>query len=581
MRRYFALPDEIVSVVASPQASRFSTTLVYSFINFALATFGAMSQPGKSIYDFPFLDLACLTFMNLLMLVAHWLIHRRLRMARLALATAFAWLLSTFLSIAAGLSAIYALSGAPIPDYRIQSFFFDVISGSVNLAGYSVVIAAIARYRASSRALRQEMSNLALLRKGLATQISQLRERYSRQIRRDIEPVLADISQAIRSLDATAVMQRARAAIENVVLPLNRQIENYQPVELDDLPQLPGEVNSQIRLREVFNQRIQITTLILPFTTALVFAASLLGAFDYVFGDKGIAIGLLSLAVLQALQIGAVLVLRKFSLKILVAALVLVFTSIVFSVASVSVGTMILSSPNRDSVQFMQTGVMIILLVTGIFQMAIAITNSHLERVSRSNDDYADLLRSRDINLRALRLRISQAIHGDIQGKLRAVLLRVNSGGINEKNLPQLAEDLRHIEVVLQELGAELPIDFTSEIAALKEFWSGVCEIEIENKMLTIDSIASNPQLAEAAIEVVTEAVANAVKHGAAKSALVTFDSHESVVKIQVKNLLNNQAAPVLSTGGGSRRFDEICRSWSLVERDGHTVFECELISSK
>lgn len=581
MRKIFALPDEIVSVVASPRASRFSTTLIYSLINFALASFGSLSQPAKSIYDFPFLDIACLTFLNLLMLLAHWLIHKRLRIVRLALATAIAWLLSTFLAIAAGLAVIYAISGVAIADYRIHSFFFDVISGSVNLASYSIVIAAISRYRASSKALKRELGNLALLRKGLATQISQVRERYSSQVRRDVEPVLAEISQAIQSLDASAVMKRARAAIEQVVLPLNRQIENYHPVELEDLPELPSTVNSRISFKEVFNQRIQLSTLILPFTTALVFVASLLGAFDYVFGETGIAVGLLSLAALLILQVSAVLLLRQVNLNIFAAAIVLLFTSIAFSVMSVSIGTMILSSPNQDSVQFMQIGVLIILLVTGIFQMAIATTNSHLERVSKSNDDYASLLKNRDSNLRALRLRISQAIHGDIQGKLRAVLLRVNSGGINEQNMPQLTEDLKHIERVLQELGAALPIDFDTELNALKEFWSGVCELEFCDKSQTIRSIASDPELAEAAIEVLTEAVANAVKHGAAKTAWVTFDSQGSIVNIEVKNQASAQQVSPLSTGAGSRRFDELCRSWSLAEQDGHTVFECELISAK
>lgn len=581
MRKIFAFPSEIVSIIGSHQASRFSTTFTTAIISLTLSSIGLMAQPAKSVYDFPNLDSITFASLCALVTIANWLIHKKLRPKNRALATGLAWLVSTICSMAVAFSVVSLISQQPIPQYRLDSMFFDVLATFVNLASYSIVIAAIARYRQSSKALRSELSSLALLRKGVATQISQVRERYSRQVRGSVEPVLTELTAAIQALDANEVMQRARAAIEQVVLPLNREIETYVSSELDDIPEPPSDARSRITFREIFTQRIQLSSLILPFTTSIIFVASLLGAFVYIFGEQGLAAGLLSMVVLFIMQLATLWALRSLEINILFAAVVSFAACALAAMISVYAGASLLNTASIEAVKFLQLGVFIVTFAIAIFQIAIVTTNSHLERIAKLNDDYAALLKNRDAKLRKLKLRISNSIHADVQGKLRAVLLRVKSGGLREDNISQLTDDLNHIQAVLRELGAEREIDFLAELAALKEFWSGVCEIEFDKQPQALQLVSRDRDLAGATVEVIVEAIANAVKHGSAKTVNVTLDSEDEVLKLSVQNDTNPIRSSVPSTGSGSRRFDDLCRSWSLSERDSLTVFEAELISTK
>ena len=230
-----------------------------------------------------------------------------------------------------------------------------------------------------------------------------------------------------------------------------------------------------------------------------------------------------------------------------------------------------------DANAFLAFGVFLIVFLISFVQLINALSLNFLELTASTQEQYSRDLQKRDSGIRSLQNRVAKVIHADIQAKLRAILLRVKTGGITEANVAQLNQDLEYINSVIASIGAEEVVDFAVELDGLVEFWSGVCEIHLEVEDEFVDALANKSDLCQTTLDVVAEAVSNAVKHAEAKTATVRLELKPHSLQISVSNPASPTKIEAFSTGQGGRQLDRVATSWSLESTDSSTVLHVSI----
>lgn len=167
---------------------------------------------------------------------------------------------------------------------------------------------------------------------------------------------------------------------------------------------------------------------------------------------------------------------------------------------------------------------------------------------------------------RRLRRQIATQLHGTVGANLTAATMRLRQAidtGDTEKATNALFEARRLLDA---DLGAVLLAqagDVSTALEELAESWAGLVEV-----MTTVDVGSLNAPQIMAVVDVVTEAINNAVRHGGARMIEVSVTSKGRAVEVVV---MDDGRRPEVSVPGiGSRVFDEIAPgAWSREERPG------------
>lgn len=579
MRRIFSLPRELITIIGSPEASRFSTVFLFGIFYLIFGFIAPHDEMTDTYFVYPYSDTGLLVGFLILVPITGRFIHRKARESNRAPLTFLTWMLAAPAAVAISLFSISVLSGQPVVPERIASFAFDSIASFMNITSYSIVIASLVRYFKASQSLGREYSRLQRFQEGLEQQLEEVRNRYQEQVRSQIEPVLNQISEAVQNSDASNAMNNARQAIEEIVLPLNQQIASSPVAVFNELPDLADSNLLRASKPKMVDSRFVLAEAFLPLPTAIIFAASLIGTFSFFLGEMGFVVALLSLASLFVIQSILVLTLRRLRVGPLFSLITIVLVAPSASAVAVTVGSLVLAEPPIEILTYLAVGVSLAVLAFGLFQLSIKFAASRIEQREQYNAEFSRLLRRRDSALRTLRSRVSTTIHADIQGKLRAVLLRIKTGGLKPDNMQAVAADLKHVESVLANLGREEPLSFEQELEVLVEFWSGVCEIKASVSDLAKERLAKDRLLAKSVADVLGEAVGNAVKHAEAEKAEISIELEQDLLKLRVESPVASSVAESSSGGGGGRLFDEVCESWSLTSANSIVRFEGSLRS--
>lgn len=162
---------------------------------------------------------------------------------------------------------------------------------------------------------------------------------------------------------------------------------------------------------------------------------------------------------------------------------------------------------------------------------------------------------------------VSHVLHGPIQDAIAASLKRIQTMQPDALPGDSEAELIRnHIEDALQLLN-DSPIRNYSVERAVKELaalWSGLVDIEVNFDQKTVEVLDGAQTTSSILIEVVREAVSNAIRHGDATKievAITYVDSHDNV-HITVKN--NGKLLPTETTTGiGTKLLTDMTLEWS------------------
>lgn len=189
---------------------------------------------------------------------------------------------------------------------------------------------------------------------------------------------------------------------------------------------------------------------------------------------------------------------------------------------------------------------------------------------------------SRDLERRAVRLRqaqwfqnkmLSRALHGPIQAAVTASALRldaaIRAGEVDDRVVHRVRVELID---ALGTLGSAEPhlATIPEALTRLTATWEGLCEVSTVLPGDAADLLARDPVLRSCAIDIVTEAVSNAVRHGGATRAAVRIDLDHSGCDVILRITSDSSTDQGSGAGGlGSRILDDCTAEWRLDESPG------------
>lgn len=177
------------------------------------------------------------------------------------------------------------------------------------------------------------------------------------------------------------------------------------------------------------------------------------------------------------------------------------------------------------------------------------------------------------------RRRLARLVHSQVQARILATSARIVQSGkaLTSSDLQQL-----HYECHSAMLATERPESIAEFLDATREIWEGAVAIQGEpsaevKELLEVDSTA-----ALATLEVMREAINNAVKHSEAKTITVSFQAERpSSGQIGFLNLKveNDGVGKKRQTesGLGSKILDEVTSSWSFKSKDDKAVLNAKI----
>jgi signal transduction histidine kinase len=177
------------------------------------------------------------------------------------------------------------------------------------------------------------------------------------------------------------------------------------------------------------------------------------------------------------------------------------------------------------------------------------------------------------------RRKVATVLHGPVQAAVQVAAMRLAK---TENNDPGFLDSIQAgIFHALQQIGH--PDTVTSEqfqeaVGAMEELWGAVCLLDITVDPAFLRQLPEQGAAARCALEVLREALLNALKHGKAdviSAELILTDDH--CLQICVTN---NGEKPDAERGAGfgTEILDEITRSWSLRTVNDRVMFSSTIV---
>ncbi len=200
--------------------------------------------------------------------------------------------------------------------------------------------------------------------------------------------------------------------------------------------------------------------------------------------------------------------------------------------------------------------------VAAVFILARArrLTEEHLNKVNEQLE--LSIARMRQ-EIWFTQQNLAWVLHGPVQSALISASIRLESGAVRDAaDRAAILSSLHRAYELLTTAGPGVP-DFNDFATELTGLWQGVCTISFNDSDQVMDRVAADPAATYAVIEVVREAVGNAIRHGDATSVDITINDHtDGLVGLVITDNgsgLSKDATP----GIGSDLFDSLAYSWS------------------
>lgn len=150
---------------------------------------------------------------------------------------------------------------------------------------------------------------------------------------------------------------------------------------------------------------------------------------------------------------------------------------------------------------------------------------------------------------------LARALHGPVQSSIAAAVQRLRSHDSFDGGA------LRSELVELLARGASTEGDsWSSGISRVQSTWQGLCEVHLNADDVTREAIDEDPVCADIAVEIVTEAVSNAVRHGKARSVEVSARGGDQELVLTVRDDGSGESG--FDVGLGTRLLEDCALTW-------------------
>lgn len=462
----------------------------------------------------------------------------------------------------------------PLYGYRIAA---SLISNGLL---FVLVAIAVSSLRSHTRTLEELVSGQQEL---VATQdriVAEVTEQNEEALAR-VKTRLNDELAALESTQGAASVTELQRLASDVVRPMSHELATALPIG-EQIVADPSQVH--VTVSQAIGQMAK-TSAFRPWQTAGVMAVLLSVSALGIFGLRGLglmAAVVLSLLVLSWLANAALRLLLP-RLPTNLGVLVFVVVSALVGVASASAGGWVV----RDSVSMALFAIAGGMYISGLI-IILAMVNAVIRQQRESEAALSSL--SRSLRRAVVRLgqtrwlqrkALSRALHGPIQSAVTSAAIRlddaVRSGEPTSELIVQTRSQLLSmIDVLEADISSSVSMDVALE--RIIGTWVGVCDIEAKVSSEAAHVLASDPLSQSAVIDILTEAVSNAVRH--ARATRVDIDvacesQTESGCDISLTITDNGAAIEQADTtpGLGTQLLEECTLTWSRdVVEDRHVL---------
>ncbi len=456
-----------------------------------------------------------------------------------------------------------ALEMVPETDLGFRLIGGPVFTLTVYLLMNSLVSAHLAQRKLSAE-LELERENLEFSKRSFESELVRLRDAQILRVRESVIPAVWELGKLLRdaklSKNASRAIQALRELNDNIVRPLSHNLTRSF--------ELPTLSKSQSQLAQLgqfvlpshitLNRVLQWGTLV-PFIVIMSYStASAL---------SGPIIALLVSAVALTMFTTQIWLYRKlfgkFEIPLLAAFALTVTIGVVMGLSTwVMVQIPILELPNRIVAQSTA-----FFIVTMTLMFGIAVTGLQRDRAIEELGEIVEDLRVLNTQLRQ-RVWLSQKtlateLHGSVQSALNASAMRLAQlENPTEQDLDRVRQD---IDNALAKLGREDYLageSFEDLVEQICELWDSACQINYRLSDSASNVLTENSAAAYCTLEVLREAVNNAIKHGSPKTIDISIDALGELLELKIQN----DGSPVQrsSFGLGSQIFQELTLDYSL-----------------
>lgn len=459
------------------------------------------------------------------------------------------------------------LGVVPVTDalFRLFSGPFFVLGAIATIAIY---YASVRRNEETLGQLRKEKAILDELRGSIRERIRLQREQLVEQVEQAIAPVIERFEKEKNAQQSIEILQ---ASVDEVVRPLSHAIGRPGRFSAET-----GMIDSVIekveKERTKLPKLVNVGDMLVPLFILFTMTTAGLGPLvEITPGREFLAVLTFSIggwAVLKVLQFFA----RKIWAPIWLAGLIILVISLAAAVA-VEAMLIFIAGSSFAQVQLWQVFSLIALgSMTSMLMQVPRTMRFAAEQQLRAVVQDLEILNS---ELRQQvwhnQRRIASILHGSVQAAIYAGAMKIAEQPVLD---PALVTTIRRdVDSAINRLNTETEsTDVAEVIGQITSVWHGVCDVRLaEYSKRAAEALASNSVAASCAIEVVREAVNNAIKHGGSKK-LSIFIRRESEKLVRI--VIENDGRPALDdakAGFGSELLNEITHDWSLKSEDGLT----------
>lgn len=205
---------------------------------------------------------------------------------------------------------------------------------------------------------------------------------------------------------------------------------------------------------------------------------------------------------------------------------------------------------------------------------------TELDRIRNRRRINNDLIRWQIAYLNGLtwatKRNLARQLHGAVQSEIISVLLRIakseQENELSEADTAKLQRQLRdRLENILD---AETEAyDFRAVLAEIVETWSAIAEIDFEIGQDAATAVVADPLAAETTIEIIREAVSNAIRHGQASEIRVRVSTISATDCILAEiSSQGRRFEPSGREGMGTQQLRDCTVFYSVNDENGLTV---------
>lgn len=475
---------------------------------------------------------------------------------------------------------IYSL-GTELKIIPATDWLFRLLGGPI-FTGATLGIAVILginfkRSAAEGMRLNAERIRLRQLQATMSQRIETQRAELVGRVRGILAPAIAAVrSQLTKAADSSEVLNTLNHTVDEIVRPLSHSIAR---AEVDEVTRVEG-LRARRWAISAFHP-VRARRVVIPLLSAILITISALPA--AVAMRPGI--GGFTMALVEGLGTLAVLyVLRALVYRAVLPLILVTLIVIATFGATQYVVLRVLSEMGMALSARQELDVYLFGFVFGSFiaigqsvQTARGVAVAELQQIT---DSLALLISRLRQEIWLNNRRMSSVLHGPVQAALYAASMKLSSAKIVSVEL--ISEVEHDITSAFERLDSQHALDnedFAETINQIVSLWRGSCEISVFTSDECSRALYADRNAAACVVEVVQEAVSNAIKHGRASNASVMITlATPSIAAVRVRN----DGKPVEakdgdSSGLGTQILDEICHSWQIKNDQGGVVLNAQI----